>query len=376
MSAILQVLPSLNAGGVERGTLEIGRALVATGHRSVVVSGGGAMVPQLQNEGSHHLTLPVGRKSLASLRLIPQLKRLLREVDLVHVRSRLPAWLIYLAWRGLPESERPRLVTTVHGRYSVNAYSAIMTRGERVIAISKNVFAYISENYPQTELDKVTVIQRGVDPAEFPHDYQPSPEWLQTWHNQQPQTVGKRLLALPARISRWKGHESFLRLLKAVVNERQSAEQPVDIHALIIGAAETKQQPFLAELNAFVNQHKLTEHVSFLGQRDDMRDLMSISAATYNLSTRPEPFGRTMIEALSLGRPVIAWDYGGAAESVAAYYPEGLVATHDEAALLQKTLAVLAAPSTPIAPLGSPFLLADMQAATLAVYSELLARGH
>ena len=180
-ASILQVLPALTMGGVERGTLEIGRALVAAGYRSTVVSNGGPMVTQLLAEGSEHIALPVHRKSPLSLRLVTPLRELISHYDLVHVRSRLPAWLIYLAWRKLPQHSRPRLVTTVHGRYSVNRYSEIMTKGERVIAISKNVREYILENYPKVEADRIDLIHRGVDPSEFPRNYQPSNEWLTEW---------------------------------------------------------------------------------------------------------------------------------------------------------------------------------------------------
>ena len=131
---VLQVLPELNSGGVERGTLELADFLVARGHQSLVLSGGGRLVPKLEAGGSRHITMPVGRKALATLFLIPKLRKLLLDErpDILHLRSRVPAWVLKLAWRGLPEVDRPHLVTTVHGFYSVNAWSAVMTRGERL----------------------------------------------------------------------------------------------------------------------------------------------------------------------------------------------------------------------------------------------------
>ncbi|MEO6698002.1 MAG: glycosyltransferase, partial [Paraperlucidibaca sp.] len=132
---VLQMLPALDSGGVERGTLEIGRALVEAGHESYVMSAGGRLVAQLEREGSQHITRPIHRKSFASLLQILPLRRLLRELkpDIVHARSRIPAWIAWLALRGMDPATRPRFVTTVHGLNSVSPYSAIMTKGDAVI---------------------------------------------------------------------------------------------------------------------------------------------------------------------------------------------------------------------------------------------------
>ena len=134
---VLQLIPALESGGVERGTLELGAGLVHAGHRSLVMSAGGQLVSRLTGQGSEHIQWPIGRKSIWTLRLVRRLRSLIRErqVDILHARSRLPAWIAWLAWRGLPEQQRPRFVTTVHGLYSVNRYSRIMTHAEAVIAV-------------------------------------------------------------------------------------------------------------------------------------------------------------------------------------------------------------------------------------------------
>ncbi|MEM1436531.1 MAG: glycosyltransferase family 4 protein [Pseudomonadota bacterium] len=365
--SVLQVLPELNSGGVERGTLEIGAALVAGDHTSTVLSNGGRLVGQLEAEGSRHITLPVHRKSLGSLRLVPRLRRLLQDgYDIVHVRSRLPAWLIYLAWRGLPPATRPRLVSTVHGLYSVNAYSAVMTRGERVIAISACVRNYILENYPRTDPERIRLIHRGVDPQEFLRGYEPPIEWRDNFYEENPELENKVLLALPGRITRWKGQETFLRLIAQL-----NCDGETPVHGLLIGGAERKQQRFLRELKALAEGLGISDELTFLGHRADMREVLSQCRVTYNLSTHPEPFGRTMIEALSLGIPVVAWNYGGAAESVAELFPLGLVPPQNEGALAETTRTVLREPE--VLPKPNTFLRATMQRATLAVYEELAA---
>ncbi|MEM9743515.1 MAG: glycosyltransferase family 4 protein [Pseudomonadota bacterium] len=364
--SVLQVLPELNSGGVERGTLEIGAALVARGDQSTVLSNGGRLVATLESQGSEHVSLPVHRKSPWSLRLIPKLRALLPAYNLVHVRSRMPAWLTYLAWKSLSPALRPRLVSTVHGLYSVNGYSAVMTRGERVIAISECVREYILENYPATDPARLRLIHRGVDPDEFPRCYRAAESWRSDFYAAFPATEHALRIALPARITRWKGHTTFLELLARLTDVGGRA-----VHGLFIGDADRKRQPFLKELKGRAKSLGISDRLHFLGHRSDMREVLSECHLTYNLSTHPEPFGRTMIEAMSLGVPVVAWNYGGAAESVAALFPEGLVPPGDVEALVRTSRAVLAEPDKMPAP--NTFLRSRMQADTLAVYDELAA---
>ncbi|MBN8265661.1 MAG: glycosyltransferase, partial [Xanthomonadales bacterium] len=167
---VVQLLPALDAGGVEQSTLEIADALVRAGHRAIVVSAGGRLQAPLEAAGAEHIRLDIGRKSPLSLRHVPALRRLFRErgTDIVHARSRLPAWLGWLALRGMPEAARPRFVTTVHGLNSPSRYSAIMACGERVVCVSQSVRAHVLRHYPATDPRCLRVIPRGIDPAAFP----------------------------------------------------------------------------------------------------------------------------------------------------------------------------------------------------------------
>lgn len=365
---VVQMLPALQSGGVERGTLEIARALVADGHRSIVISNGGRLVAQLQAEGSEHVQLPVHRKALASLWQVRPLRRVLADLqpDILHLRSRVPAWIGWLAWRKLPAAQRPHLVTTVHGLYSVSPYSAIMTRGERVIAVSETVRDYIRDHYPSCPPQRVRLIYRGVDPAEFPHGYRPEADWLARWQQDYPQLQGQQVLTLPGRITRLKGHESFIRLVARL----QADGLPV--HGLIVGGAEAGKQAYLAELQALVSRLGLQAHISFTGQRSDMREVFSQSTLVYALSNKPETFGRTTLEALSIGAPVLGWDRGGVGEILAACYPQGRITAGDDEALFQTSRQLLALSQRP-APVQQ-FRLADMCAQTLELYQELA--GH
>lgn len=362
---VIQTLPALDSGGVERGTLEIARALVAAGHRSVVVSRGGRLVAQLEAEGSEHIALPVDRKSLFSLYQVGPFRKLLTELrpDILHARSRVPAWIAWLAWRKLPPGNRPRFVTTVHGLNSVSFYSAIMTRGERVIAVSETVRDYIRTHYPQCPESRVRLIFRGVDPAEFPHGYRPPADWLADWHNRYPQLAGKHVLALPGRITRLKGHEAFLTLIGCL------KARGLAVHGLVVGGAEAKKQAYLEELRALVSARGLEADITFTGHRSDIREVITQADLAFSLSSKPETFGRTTLEALSLGTPVVGWDHGGVGEILRACYPQGRVAKDDLDALVETCERLLREP-VPVPPV-TRFTLDEMCAQTLAVYREL-----
>ena len=318
---VIQILPELNAGGVERGTLEVGKYLVGLGHKSVVISNGGRLVEQLEQEGSRHIKLPVHRKNLFSLRQVKALRKVFLEEkpDIVHLRSRLPAWLAWFAWRKLEPQNRPRLVTTVHGFYSVNIYSAIMTKGERVICVSDSVKDYVLENYPKVDPGKLTVIHRGVDPEAFPYGYQPSEEWLKQWRRDYPQLEGKYVITLPGRITRWKGQLDFVMIIANL------KERGLPVHGVLVGEPHPRKQAFFKEVLAAIQNAGLEKDITLAGHRNDLREIMSVSNVVVSLSSDPEAFGRVTLEALSLGRPVAGYDHGGVHEQLNALLPEGKI---------------------------------------------------
>lgn len=361
---VVQLLPELEVGGVEQGTLEIAEALVAAGHRAIVISGGGRLVPALEAAGARHVELPIGRKRLSSLMLIPHLRALFaaEAVDVVHARSRLPAWLGHLALRGMPVAERPRWVTTVHGPYTVNRYSRIMASGDRVIAISEFIRDYIERAYPETPRARIRMIPRGVSPQRFPWGYRPSAEWLARWAGEGP-PAGRRVLTLPARLTRWKGQLDFIEMMALLV------QQGLPVHGLLVGGPHPRKREFEMELKDRIATLGLSDHVQLLGQRSDMRELLAVSDVVYSLTREPEAFGRTTVEALSLGRPVIGFDHGGTAEILRDVFPAGLVPVGDIAAAARRTAELLA--NCPLVPREQPFTLQRLQAETLAVYDEV-----
>ena len=365
---VLQTLPALETGGVERGTVDVAAALAHRGHRSLVMSGGGALTAELSAGGSRHYRWPIGKKSPFTLLLAFRLRRFLLEeqVDVLHACSRLPAWICYLAWNSIPKERRPLFITSVHGPYRVGRYSAVMTRGQKVIAISRYIYDYIMANYPGVDPDKVSIIPRGVDPAQFSPEYRPSAEWLARWRAGQPQLQGKMLITLPGRITRWKGHADFIAIIERL--KRSGAQ----VHGLIAGGAEAGRHRFLQELARETQRRGLGDDITFLGQRNDLREILSSSAVVLSVANIPEAFGRTALEALALGRPVVAYAHGGAREVLEELQPEGLVTPGSIPAAAERIKDFIKAP--PRIARNRRFTLERMLDQTLALYEQARVR--
>ena len=362
---VLQMLPALESGGVERGTLEVAHTLVQHGHRALVMSAGGRQVAPLLASGAEHFAWPVGAKSFGTLLLVGRLKKFLLEqkVDIVHARSRVPAWIAYLAWRGMNPATRPRFVTTVHGLYGVNRYSRIMTRGERVIAVSNTVRDYILREYPDTPPERIQVIHRGVDGSAYPHGWKPDPAWQDGFFAQFPQAAEKLLVTLPGRITRLKGHEDFIELVA------QLKRRGLPVHGLIVGGASSSKQRYLQALRDRVRSMGLDADISFTGQRDDLKNILAISNLVLSLSTQPESFGRTTLEALRLGVPTAGYDHGGVGEILRTVYPAGLLPRDRLDDACQKIAQLLQQPE-PV-PAGDFFPLQAMLEQTVTLYEQL-----
>lgn len=374
---VVQLLPALESGGVERSTLEIATALVETGHRAIVVSAGGRLVPALRESGAEHVQFDIGRKSLATLRHVGALRRLFAETgaDIVHARSRLPAWLAWRALRGMPQSERPpaskspaskpHFVTTVHGLNSPGWYSSIMTCGERVICVSDTVRDYVLRHYPKTDPTRLVVIPRGIEPAQFPRAALPDPQARARVAAEHPQLGGDGpLLLLPGRGTRLKGHADALRLLAALRGEGS------DARLWLPGAREAGRADYIAELEAEAARLGVAEAIAFTVPTSRIAEAYAASDLILQLSRKPEAFGRTVVEALAVGRPVLGWAHGGVGELLAQLQPQGAVVPFDEDALFSAARAMLAHPPPPLATM--PYTLHAMQDATLNLYHTLI----
>ena len=285
--------------------------------------------------------------------------------DILHLRSRLPAWLAWLAWRKMNPATRPRLITTVHGMYSVNFYSKIMTRGEAVICVSNSVKDYVLKNYPDVPENKLTVIHRGVDPQQFPYGFQPPAGWLKKWQADYPQLEGKYVITLPGRITRWKGQLDFIQVIATLKAKH------IPVHGLLVGEPHPKKLEFLGEVKAAIQAAGLEHDITLVGHRSDLREVMAVSDVVVSCSTDPEAFGRVTLEALALGKPVAGYAHGGVGEQLKALLPEGNIPVGDKKTIVKLLTNWANAPTHPVR--ESTFTLESMLSSTLDIYKDLAA---
>ena len=363
---VVQALVSLGIGGSEMVAVEITEHLRAAGHRVTVIAAGGPLQSRVNRAGAQLLNWPIGRKRLGTLRYIRQLRAWLRQQkpDIVHVHSRLPAWVCYLALRGLDEEQRPVFITSMHGQYSVSAYSAIMARGDHVIAVSGHIRNYTLENYLPAYCPWLHTVYGGTSRQDFPYGYQPDDSWWQDLYHEFPELRLRRILLLPGRLSRYKGHAAFIEML-AVLQSRYD-----DIHGVILGEARPGSR-YVNELEGLAERNGVSHRLTFCGLRTDMRDWMAASHIVFNLcSDPPEAFGRIATECLSLGVPLIAWNHGGVKEILQQMFPAGAVVPDDVIDLIEKTTGFL--DQRPVVKHSDAFLLRDSMDQTLQLYQSAL----
>jgi len=306
---------------------------------------------------------------LTSLRYVLQLRALMKSaaVDIVHVRSRLPAWITWLAWSSMDAATRPRLVTTIHGLYSVNAYSAVMMKGERLIAVSDSARQYMLENYRSIDPARIQVIPRGIDPLSYAAKFTPRQSWLADWYRRYPQLQNCFVITLPGRVGSRKGVFDFI----SIIAELKHAGHAV--HGLIVGEISKRNRKLAGQLQAAIDAAEAGDVISCTGFREDIREIMSVSDAVVSLSLYPEAYGRTVNEALALGIPVAGYAHGGVGEQLARHFPAGAVPPGDCAAMVTR-LATWQVESPDMQGV-QPFLLQDMLQDTLSLYQQLAGEG-
>jgi glycosyltransferase involved in cell wall biosynthesis len=358
---ILQILPELNIGGVERGVCDLSKALVEQGHQSFVISNGGKLESSLVASGGKHISMPVHIKRFKTLKLAKELYEVILDVnpDIIHVRSRMPAWVTYHALKKF-KNNKPVHVSTFHGLYSFPIYSKVMANVDHIISISNTVEDYIKTTYKVPD-EKITVIPRGCDLSEF--NQEPLDQsWKDEWYKEFPQTLNKKIIMLPARITKWKGVDDFINLINLINDE--------SIHAIVVGPVSKSKQKFFKKLQSKVQKLNLETKITFCGSRSDIVNVYKFADIVYNLSKTPEPFGRTTIEAASVGTKIMGWDHGGTKEILSELFPDGLVKLEDIQALKEKTLELLSDDDKK--PKPNTFTSERMINSTLEVYRSLL----
>lgn len=306
---ILQVLPSLRSGGVERGTIEIARAIVQAGGVSLVASSGGNMVSQLQKIGATHITLPLASKNPFTIWLNSwRLSRIIRKhkIDIIHARSRAPAWSAWWA----SQRARCHFVTTFHGTYGLQnewkrKYNSIMTRGKLVIAISHFIANHIQQNY-NINPEKIRIIHRGVDLQLFnpnAHKAQHMIDLAREWRL--PEEFP--LILFPGRFARWKGQEVFVKALAQLPHR--------NFFAVLLGD-DKGHESYRQEIEQLIIDSDLAGHVRIAKHTQYITEAYKLSKLVVATSIEPEAFGRVVLEAQAMGRPVITTNHGGPQETV------------------------------------------------------------
>ncbi len=370
-AVVLQVLPALGGGGVERGSVEMAGAIAAAGGVALVASAGGRMAPQVTAAGGRNVLLPLDVKSPWGIWAnAARLERVIRDegVRLVHARSRAPAWSAWIAAR----RTGVHFVTTYHGAYGETLpgkrrYNAVMARGERVIAISHFIARLIQQRHG-VEPERLRVIHRGADPVMF-DPAAVMPDRTQRLADEWRLPPGRHVVMLPGRLARWKGQEVLIAALARLGRE--------DVVAVLVGG-DRQHAGYAREVAALAG--RLGVAVRMVGHCDDMPAALSLADVVVSASIEPEAFGRVVIEAQAMGRPVIATDHGGAVETVEHGATGWRVPPGDAAALAAALDHVLALPAAERAALGARarhavlthYSVAAMQAATLNVYREVL----
>ncbi len=374
---IMQILPALNMGGVERGAIDIAQAIINLGGKAIVVSNGGRQVEALDKMGATHVQLPVHSKNpLHIWQNNAALQQLIRQhkVDIVHARSRAPAW----SARSAAKATNTHFVTTFHGLYGLQPpfakarkrYNSIMTRGEKVIAVSNFIAEHIWRNYEVSD-DVVRVIHRGVDLDKFnPANISEANigRLLQEWKLIE---VDKPILFMPARFTRWKGQDMVLRALHALPHR--------DFFCIFAGDSD-KHPQYYQELQKLAEELDLVGNMRFVGATSAMPEAYALCELVLCPSQKPEAFGRVAAEAGAMAKLVIGTNHGGACETILQGSTGWLVESGDFMAIslaLQEALSMNDERKSEMRYLAETnvinnFSLQAMQERTLSVYAEVL----
>lgn len=379
---ILQVIPQLDAGGAERAVIDMADAITRAGGQALIASAGGRMEDDLRAAGGELLDMPVATKNPFTLfQNAGRLEALIaaRGINLVHARSRAPAWS---ALRATKRASIP-FVTTYHGAYSGNGfwpkkyYNSVMARGDLVIANSGWTGAHIHEAHA-LEHDRIIVIPRGIDFTRF-DPAAVSPDRITAQRESWGIAAGNQrtLLLLPARLTNWKGQRLALQALANLTSEERA-----ELVLVMVGDAQGRQA-YVRKIEQDIAAMGLVECTRLADHSTDMPAALLAADIVLAPSLKPEAFGRTAAEAGAMARPVIAADHGGAKETVlegesgARFEPGNALAL---TGAIRSIVSIGPVARNGMGQTGRDHVLQHfsrqgLQAATISVYSALIAQG-
>ena len=365
---VLQVVPELNAGGVEGTTLEVAQALIAEGHSAHVISAGGRMEDELIRMGGILHKTDIGSKNILTLfPRIRMLRAIIRryKIDIVHARSRAPAWPAYHAAR----LESVPFLTTYHGIYNSGSalktyYNSVMAKGAHIIANSEFTKAHVIKTHGKAA-ETITAIPRGVDMTKFNPDKVTAKDIL-AQRNRWGVSPEQKIILLPGRLTRWKGQ---------LVAVEALSHLPKDYVLILLGDAQGRDD-YVAEINNKAAELSVTDRLIKPGHSRDVPTALAAADVVISASTDPEAFGRVAAEAQAMKKPVVATAHGGALESVIDGETGFLVTPSDAKALaegIEKALNWKNYDGVAVrARISAHFSTKSLQAKTLSVYKDLL----
>lgn len=298
---VVQILPELNEGGVERGVVELNRELVLKGIDSCVISAGGKLESQIVKDGGEHIKFDVCSKNIFTVPLrVLSLRKILKELkpDIIHVRSRVPAWLVYFANKNLGI----KIVSTVHGFNSVSFYSRIMTKADHIICVSTSIKDYIQNHYEAPD-KKITVIPRGIDLEVF-NPGKLDKEFIETFKKKW-KLENKFVVTSVGRVTQLKDYETFIKAVSLVQSKYPN------VAGLVVGGVREDKKEYFESLKLLASNKGLGKNIIFTGSQSKIAEIYALSDVVVSSSKKPESFGRAVAEAIALNTPVIATNHGG-----------------------------------------------------------------
>ncbi len=380
MAKILQIIPSLDKinGGVERGTLDVARRLITDGFESCILSSGGEMSEKYKYIGVENYNLNLKKKGFLKFFILKnKIKNLLTQInpDIVHIRSRWPAF----CFNEIVKSLKIPLVTTFHGTYSGNnffpkrKYNGVMTKGDKVITISKFIDDHVRFYFPDCK-SRLVQINRGIDTSYFDIE-SVSEKRKEKILSKFSISEKSHIFLLPARITSWKGHITVVEASKIILKKEPS----LNFVFLFVGSEDGKQR-FTNLLKTKINRLDLQGRFIFCGNLNDMPAVYSIADIIVSASVEPEAFGRISAEASSMTKPVISSNHGGSREIIENEITGWLVEPSNPEQLAEKIINVLKLSQEKKDLIGTnarrrvkeKFGLEEMLKKTMSVYEDLL----
>ena len=350
---VLQVIPKLGYGGAEVGCYDLAHYLTENNCSSYIVTSGGELLKYINKKKVKVIKLPVHSKNPILMFfnfLILTFIILLKNISIVHARSRAPAWSCLLATK----ITNRKFVTTFHGTYNFSNpikkfYNSIMLRSDLIIAGSNFIFSHVNENYSEylNSKKKFLVIFRGINTEYFdPKTVKQSDEFklISDWEIKK----DKKLILLPGRLTSWKGQEMFIESLNLVNKELQDQ----NFYAVILGSDQGRNV-YKKKLLRLVEQYRLNNQVKFVDYCKHMPSAYKISDIVVSSSIEPEAFGRISVEAQSMEKPIIASNIGGSKETIINDKTGFLFDAGNSISLSKKIVEVLQLDETTLKSLGN-----------------------